>query len=131
MRHDLLLASPIRIKIRGDGKRTGSEEDLASPFLRCQFCSALSAHLLFNDEDDGFRLTWVSTTGDEFDDYALDKSEGRVSFAGRSGSIRPSRNDIGVRTKGNVWEVCLSNLARTGRRRCVDDDDDRDRMPWG
>ena len=131
MRHDLWPALLVPIKKKqGNGKQMGLEEDLASLFSRCQFYRALSAHLLFNDKDDGFRLTWVSTVGDEFDDYALDEGKGRVSFAGRLGSIRPSRNNIVVQTKGNVWEVCLSDLT-TGHWRCVDDDNDHNRMPWG
>ena len=32
------------------------------PFLCLRFRRALSAHVLFNDEEDGFRITWIDTT---------------------------------------------------------------------
>ncbi|KAL7548518.1 hypothetical protein ACHAWF_011803 [Thalassiosira exigua] len=68
-----------------------------------------SAHVLFNDEDDGFRMTWLAI------DEHFDDEEGRFdsSVADRSTrspcAVRMTRSDIVVETEGNVWEECVSH----------------------
>jgi len=85
--------------------------DANSQFLCTTFRRALSAYMLFNDEDDGFRITWATVVD------SLDQNEG-ASFDVESSNpffhpntIRPSRYDIVVRSSSedNTWEECLSN----------------------
>ena len=52
---------------RKDSKEDGADSNL-TPFM-CRFIHrALSAYVLFNDEDDGFRITWI-TVADSIEDW--------------------------------------------------------------
>ena len=65
----------------------------------------LSAYMLFNDEDDGFRITWVSI-GDGLNDE-------EVACTALPCSIRPTRHDIVTKSEDNVWEIITSD-SQTG-----------------
>ena len=72
----------------------------------------LLAYMLFNDEDDGFRITWISI------DDSLDEDIMCASRPESTNTIQPTRNDIVVQSEENVWEGCLSDPS-TG---CCPDD---------
>ena len=74
----------------------------------------LLAYMLFNDEDDGFRITWISI------DDSLDEDIMCASRPESTNTIQPTRNDIVVQSEENVWEGCLSDPS-TG---CCPDDND-------
>ena len=59
------------------------------------FRKVLSAYMLFNDEDDGFRISWITTSG---------IMPQQCSIEGSSCKIRPSRTDIISIPDEDVWE---------------------------
>jgi len=65
----------------------------------------LSSYILFNDEDDGFRITWISI-GDGLNDE-------EVECTTLPCSIRPTRSDIVTKSEDNVWEIITSD-SQTG-----------------
>ena len=66
----------------------------------------LSAYMLFNDEDDGFRITWISIS-----ESGLENEE--MECTTLPCSIRPTRNDIVTKSEDNVWEIITSD-SQTG-----------------
>lgn len=77
-------------------------EDILSKHLCDGFKRALSAYMLFNDEDDGFRITWIAAHSNTTD-------LGSYSQTPRPRAIRPARKDIVIKSDENVWEVCHSD----------------------
>lgn len=85
-------------------KKIGSWDD--SRYLCQHFRRALSAYVLFNDEDDGFRLTWVTigAMGEHEEMYDVQ------SFTCTSSKIHPSRHDIiATPSEGFGWQECLTD----------------------
>lgn len=66
------------------------------------FRKTLSAYMLFNDEDDGFRITWISAFGMTGDQY---------KYIHHPNGVRSSRNDIVVTPDDDVWEMKISHPA--------------------
>ena len=62
--------------------------------------SVSSAYMLFNDEDDGFRITWITP---------FHGNEDGKSISLPCHKIKAARNDIITATDDNTWEECLSN----------------------
>ena len=60
------------------------------------FRKALSAYMLLNDEDDGFRISWITTSG---------IMPQQCTFVGSSCKIQPSRIDIISIPDDDVWEM--------------------------
>ena len=60
---------------------------------------ALTAWVLFNDEDDGFRMTWISN----------DMTSSQHKFLRKPCRISASRTDIVSLTGENVWEMKITN----------------------
>ena len=77
---------------------------------------SLSAYILFNDEDDGFRITWISI-GDGLEDED-------VECTALPCSIRPTRNDIVTKSEDNVWEVITSDSQTGCYPNTKEEDDD-------
>ncbi|KAL7546437.1 hypothetical protein ACHAWF_017396 [Thalassiosira exigua] len=83
------------------------------PAGRLELRRASSAYVLLNDEDDGFRIAWL-TTDEAFND---DDDDDGVRFdppTAPPDAVRPTRNDIVVETEGDAWETCASH-AESGR----------------
>ena len=76
--------------------------------------NTLSAYMLFNDEDDGFRITWISIKANS---HGAD-AECEEICTSRQNKIRPTRNDIVSQSEDNIWEGCVSD-PETG---CCSDD---------
>jgi len=84
-------------------------------YLCDSFIETSSAYLLFNDEDDGYRMTWavfpmVDNGGVVI--HSPQKIEKLLSKAGVF-KIQPERNDIVTVTDEHVWEEFWSD-SRTG-----------------
>eukprot|EP00804_Cyclotella_cryptica_P009731 CCRYP_011233-RB/>CCRYP_011233-RB protein AED:0.45 eAED:0.45 QI:0/-1/0/1/-1/0/1/0/346 len=71
------------------------------------FRKTLSAHIFFNDEDDGFRLTWMSTCGMMTPVYQTSNTVQSHSPCG----IQSSRKDIVTFPEEDVWEMSVSHSA--------------------
>ena len=86
-------------------KKIGSWED-DSHYLCQHFHRAFSAYVLFNDEDDGFRLTWVTIGAiDEYEEIFDIQS-----FTCTSNKIHPTRHDIiATPSEGFGWQECLTD----------------------
>ena len=69
-------------------------------YLCDSFRRVLSAHILLNDEDDGFRISWVTSFG---------STSQKCCFLHRPGGTRPSRRDILTIPDENVWELITSH----------------------
>jgi hypothetical protein len=69
-----------------------------------------SAYLLFNDEDDGFRITWITIDGNDDVPSCCSTSEIFTVTDASPNNIQPSRNDIVTWTEGDIWEECWSDL---------------------
>lgn len=65
----------------------------------CDSVWNVPGYVLFNDEDDGYRITWVVVGRNERKD--LQPLEDDSSF-----TIRPSRRDIVTRSGEHVWDQC-------------------------
>lgn len=65
------------------------------------FRKALSAYMLFNDEDDGYRISWITP----FSQVSWQSSE----FQHISRTIRPSRSDIVYVPEEQVWNMNISS----------------------
>jgi hypothetical protein len=63
---------------------------------------ALSAYVLFNDEDDGFRISWITP-------FSLVSWQSSYELQHKSCSIRPSRRDIVYEPDDQVWETNVSS----------------------
>ena len=86
-------------------------KDLKEDFYLCQYLRrALSAYVLFNDEDDGFRITWI-TIADNIEESEVVCA----NDASNSNTIRPTRSDIVTPSEGYVWQECLTD-SLTGYR---------------
>lgn len=78
-----------------------------------------SAHILFNDEDDGFRITWIQP----FKEEARDSSSRATRIPLPSHKIQAVRKDIiSLTDEQETWEECLSD-PRTGLIHQGDNDD--------
>jgi len=75
--------------------------EIDSPTTFQYLRQTLSAYILSNDEDDGFRITWISI-GD-----GLENAE--VECTTLPCSIRPTRSDIVTKSEDNVWEIITSD----------------------
>mmetsp|Transcript_16759 Transcript_16759/g.36307 ORF Transcript_16759/g.36307 Transcript_16759/m.36307 type:complete len:590 (-) Transcript_16759:107-1876(-) len=110
-----------------DNTNNMDSKEESSPLLSCHlFPTPLSAYMLFNDEDDGFRITWITIGDDDSVENCLDGNEGLDHTVTNSpNAIRPTRTDIVAPsddgTRGN-WEECISD-PETGRRHMSNDDD--------
>ncbi len=100
---------------RKDSMEDGADSNFA-PFL-CRFIHrALSAYVLFNDEDDGFRITWITVADSIEDCEEVCANEARTSlFSNANDTIRPTRGDIVAPSEGYVWQECLTD-SLTGYR---------------
>ena len=97
---------------RKDSKEDGADSNL-TPFM-CRFIHrALSAYVLFNDEDDGFRITWI-TVADSIEDCE-EVCANEASNSLFNNGIRPTRSDIVAPSEGYVWQECLTD-SLTGYR---------------
>ena len=112
MRNALWPATLIPTIRRGQHAKVEPKENLfnSAPILCNHLRRVLSAYMLFNDEDDGFRITWISV--EENAEICATKVESNTAT---SGAIRPARSDILEQTDGNIWEECLSDPS-TGQR---------------
>ncbi|KAL3815848.1 hypothetical protein ACHAXA_002264 [Cyclostephanos tholiformis] len=92
-----------------------SVDSTFAPYLCDYFRRALSAYMLFNDEDDGFRITWITTAESVGDNEEVCANEASNSiFRNVPNPIRPRRNDIVAPTEGS-WQECLTDTL-TGYR---------------
>jgi hypothetical protein len=66
------------------------------------FRKAISGYILFNDEDDGFRISWLATFG---------MMHRPAKYLHRPCKIRPSRQDIISLPEEKVWETNVSYSA--------------------
>lgn len=66
------------------------------------FRKALSAYILFNDEDDGFRISWIASS---FGIKDLTPTE--IHF--QPGAKRPSRTDILSKPEDDAWEKIVTD----------------------
>ena len=77
------------------------DDQLRSSFLLVD-TSVSSAYMLFNDEDDGFRITWITPF------HSNDEDGKSISLPCHK--IKAARNDIiTATTDDNTWEECLSD----------------------
>lgn len=87
------------------------ERDRNVPSKRGVLCDSfrksLSAYILFNDEDDGFRLTWMSTCGVM---TPVCHEPNTLHFHSPC-RFQPSRKDIVSFPEDDVWEMSLSHSA--------------------
>jgi len=83
------------------GGNTSAEEGWCSGFRE----TLSRGYLLLNDEDDGFRMTWI-TLNDEPDEGMERRSEHKRSSATKY-SVKASRPDI-ITTENSVWDGILS-----------------------
>ena len=79
----------------------------ANGYLCDSFRRVLSAHILLNDEDDGFRMSWITSFG------SVSQESG---FLHRPGGTRPTRRDIVTIPEEHVWELKTS-YSRSSRTR--------------
>jgi len=77
----------------------------------------LSAYMLFNDEDDGFRITWISIS-----ESSLENEE--ILCTSKPSTIRPTRNDIVTKSEDNVWEIITSDSQTGCYPNTKEDEDD-------
>jgi len=125
MRNSLWPATRIPTKMGGNHlhKNMDSKENnfcnSSSPFLCHALRKSLSAYVLFNDEDDGYRITWIAVDGGFDDDDEPIPHANSSSFENSPNSVRPTRKDIVVPSDddslGSNWEECFSDPV-TGHR---------------
>ncbi len=95
------------VPVKSNATSTGSD---VHQFSSVMFdTNVLSAHMLFNDEDDGFRITWINPfKGGGGGDYATTRAAKCIPLP--SHKIQAARNDIIVVTNEHeTWEECLSD----------------------
>lgn len=78
------------------------DSDTTPQYLFRHVRTLLSAYVLFNDEDDGFRITWITIDGND-----RNTGPSRVSTI-HPNKIQPTRIDIVTRSEG-TWEECWSD----------------------
>ena len=93
--------------------KNGADE--SNLFLCHRFYEALSAYILFNDEDDGFRITWI--TAHQSSPYTQESKMRSHAYGRPPHGIQPMRPDILVKSDESAWEMCLSD-STTGNRSC-------------
>jgi hypothetical protein len=94
--------------VKSNTRRGGSDGDRQCSSSLLFDTNVLSAYMLFNDEDDGFRITWIIPfkEGGGVDCAATSKQH--ISLP--SHKIQAARNDIVVVTNEHeTWEECLSD----------------------
>lgn len=74
------------------------------------FRRANSACMLFNDEDDGFRITWITRARsiEEYEEVCSNEASNSI-FRNVPNAIVPTRSDIVAPTEGYVWQECLAD----------------------
>ncbi len=99
------------VPVREDEKLVDSkciDSDTAPHYLFRHVRTVLSAHVLFNDEDDGFRITWIVV--DENAGPSCCSNPGIPTVTDISpNKIQPTRIDIVTRSEGDIWEECWSD----------------------
>ncbi|KAL9190572.1 hypothetical protein ACHAXT_000278 [Thalassiosira profunda] len=81
------------------GKSSGVEPSL---FSNTCFQRVLDAYMLLNDEDDGYRITWIQVGS------GVSKGGLHSAFINSPNAVRPTRSDIVEPTESNVWEEVVS-----------------------
>jgi len=95
---------PVRDDVKLMNSHSNDTDTVTNLFYHIR--TVLSAYVLFNDEDDGFRITWITMDGK---DASSCSTSNNSTFPYVPNKIRPSRNDIVTQSEGDIWEECWSD----------------------